>query len=347
MLDVVVQCDFITGHAVVQFEEAFAAFLGCECVVGVSNGLDALRLTLLALGIIPGDEVIVPVNTFIATACAVTSIGARPIFVDCREDTHLLDLDRIASAVTSRTRAVIPVHLTGHCVDMPALLELAEDHGFVVVEDAAQAHGAQIAGRAAGTWAKAGCFSFYPAKNLGACGDAGAIATNDRELASKMRCLRDYGQKAKYDHVMPGLNARLDTVQAAVLNVKLPHLSAWNQARKTLAAGYRSGLQGAGDLRLQRPAPASTHVYHLFVAETESRDRLRDHLAKQGITTGVHYPKPLHLQPAFEYLGYRRGSFPVSERLARRIISLPLCPELRADEQQRIIGAIHNFFSTF
>jgi len=336
--------DFILGEEARRFERAFAEYIGVGHAIGVGNGLDALRLTLTALEIGAGDEVIVPANTFIATAYAVSSTGARPVFVDCNPQTYNIDPRQIPVAVTPRTKAVIPVHLTGRPAEMNAVLAVAREHGLRVVEDVAQAAGATYFGRRCGALADAGCFSFYPAKNLGALGDAGLIATDDEALANRLRCLRHYGQRQRYEHVELGFNSRLDTVQAAVLNVKLPHLDAWNAARAEHAAHYRERLRGVGDLRFEEPQPEAAHVYHLFAIETDARDALQDHLTACGIETLVHYPQPIHLQEAYRRLGYGPGAFPAAERLARRLLSLPMYPELPDAHLQYVVDSIRRWF---
>jgi dTDP-4-amino-4,6-dideoxygalactose transaminase len=335
---------FIVGPQVDEFERAFADFLGVRHAVGVSSGLDALRLALTALDVLPRDEVILPANTYIATALAVSAVGARPVLVDCDPHTYLMDPGQIGPAITARTRAIVPVHLTGQAADMDRVWELARAHGLHVVEDAAQAHGATYRGRSCGTLGTLGCFSFYPSKNLGACGDAGMVTTDDARLAKRVRRLRNYGEEVKYHHVEKGLNARLDTLQAAALSVKLRRLVDWNEARERHAQNYRRLLAGVGDLTFQEQAPGSTHVHHLFVVETGERDALREHLHGVGIQTGIHYPIPVHLQPAYEDLGYKAGDFPNTERLAARMLSLPMFPELRPDQIGFVVDEIRRFF---
>jgi dTDP-4-amino-4,6-dideoxygalactose transaminase len=335
---------FILGPQVGEFERAFAELVGVGHAVGVSSGLDALRLALTALDVGPGDEVILPANTYIATALAVSAVGARPVLVDCDPRTYLIDCGQIGAAITPRTRAVIPVHLTGQAADMDAVLALADANGLQVVEDAAQAHGATYHGRACGAMGALGCFSFYPSKNLGACGDAGMVTSADRRLADRVRRLRNYGEAAKYEHVEKGTNARLDTLQAAVLSVRLRHLAAWNQARNRHAERYLELLDGVGDLTVQQRAPGSSHVWHLFVVETGRRDQLREHLHGAGVQTGVHYPVPIHLQRAYEDLGHKPGDFPNAERLAARMLSLPMFPELRPEQVAYVAGQIRRFF---
>jgi dTDP-4-amino-4,6-dideoxygalactose transaminase len=339
------ECNFVLGPQVEEFERDFARFAGCEYAVGVSNGLDALRLALMATDIGPGDDVILPANTYIATALAVSAVGARPALVDCDPQTYNIDVNLMESAVTSRTKAIIPVHLTGQAADMDPILEVAGRHGLRVIEDAAQAHGALYKGRSCGSMGSMGCFSFYPGKNLGAYGDGGMVTTDDPKLAARVRRLRNYGQPAKYRHVEKGLNARLDTLQAAILSVKLRHLPRWNAARKAHAEVYKEVLAGTGDLIFQKQAQHSTHTYHLFVVETESRDALQQHLDVRAIQTGIHYPIPIHLQRAYNDLGYRQGDFPETERLADRMLSLPMFPELRRDQIERVSEEIAGFFA--
>jgi dTDP-3-amino-3,4,6-trideoxy-alpha-D-glucose transaminase len=311
----------------------------------VGSGLDALRLALLALEIGPGDEVIVPANTYIATALAVSEVGADVVLVDCDPRTYNIDAQRIAPALGPRTKAILPVHFAGQAAEMGPILELAEQRGLYVVEDAAQAHGARHAGRPCGSLSTMGCFSFYPGKNLGAYGDAGLVTVRDQAVAERIRRLRNYGERRKYEHVVKGVNSRLDALQAAFLSVKLRHLPMWNEARVRNAEAYADDLAGVGDLVLPQRAEESTHVYHLFIVETDHRDELRDHLAAARIQTGIHYPTPIHLQEAYVDLGLGRGSFPEAERLARRVLSLPMFPELTAEQRQHVVQEIRHFFS--
>ena len=334
---------FILGPRVETFEREFAQFIGVRHAIGVGCGLDAIRLTLQGLGIGPGDEVIVPANTFIATALAVSAVGAIPVLVDC-DDTYMIDVSLLEAAVTPRTRAIIPVHFAGQSANMDSILNFAERYRLLVVEDAAQAHGALYVDSRCGALGAAGCFSFYPGKNLGAIGDGGMIVTNDQPLATKLKQLRNYGQHEKHRHLVKGYNSRLDAIQAAILSVKLPYLEAWNETRRTHAATYRSLLSGAGDLKFQERDPFSTHVYHLFVIETNSRDELRAHLDAAGIETGIHYPTPIHLQPAYADLGHRVGDFPCTERLAATMLSLPMYAELQAPQITHVASAVKHFF---
>jgi dTDP-4-amino-4,6-dideoxygalactose transaminase len=337
--------NFILGRQVEEFEQAFAEFVGCQYGVGVGSGLDALRVALAALGIGPGDEVILPANTYIATALAVSAVGARPVLVDCDPHTYNLDTEQIEAAITPRSKALMPVHLTGQAADMDAVMAVAEKHGLLVIEDAAQAHGTLYKGRPCGSFGAAAGFSFYPGKNLGAYGDGGIVTSNDAQLAEKMRRLRNYGQSRKYYHDEQGLNTRLDTAQAAVLQVKLKYLPEWNAARARNAALYREALAGVGDLRFQQQSPDSTHIYHLFIVETRHRDALAAHLTAADIQNGIHYPIPVHLQQAYQNLGYRAGAFPHSERLAGCMLSLPMFPELSEAQIERIANEIKSFFA--
>jgi dTDP-4-amino-4,6-dideoxygalactose transaminase len=341
---VLLRSDFILGVEVAEFEQAFAKFVGVEHAVGVSSGLDALRLALMALNISPNDEIILPTNSYVATALAVSAVGAKPVLVDCDPLTYNIDVACIEPAITPRTRAIIPVHLTGQAADMDPILEIADHYQLEVIEDAAQAHGTLYKGRPSGSLGRLGCFSFYPGKNLGAYGDGGMVTTRDESLAERLRRLRNYGQRVKYEHCERGLNTRLDTLQAAVLKVKLPRLPQWNTARVRHAEKYRRLISGVGDLRFQQRVPYSTHIYYLFIVETDYRDALQKHLAAAGIQTGIHYPTPIHLQPAYADLGYRRGDFPHAEQLANRTLSLPMFPELSKAQLTRVVQAIGAFF---
>jgi dTDP-4-amino-4,6-dideoxygalactose transaminase len=334
---------FVLGEAVTQFENEMAAYLSVKHAIGVGSGFDALRLALTAVGVTQGSEVILPANTYIATALAVSAIGARPVLVDCTEDTYEMNPALIERAITRRTRAIVPVHLYGQAADMAAITALAEAHGrLAVVEDAAQAHGARFERRFCGAMGQAGCFSFYPSKNLGAYGDGGMVVTDDDEVAERVRRLGNYGQRAKGEHVLRGVNSRLDSVQAAVLSVKLPHLDEWNRLRAAHAARYSELLAGPGVVVpvLDRRAE---HVFHLYVVRSGARDALRAHLASGGIETGIHYSTPIHLQPTYRDLGYRPGAFPVTEGTAREIVSLPMFAELSGAQVDRVADAVATF----
>ena len=338
--------EYILGRRVEIFEQAFASFVECDFAVGVGSGLDVLRLGLLALEIGPGDDVILPANTYIATALAVSDIGAEVVLVDCDPRTYNVDPAAVEAALTPRSRGLLPVHFAGRPAEMGALVELAKPHQLAVIEDAAQAHGARLDGRACGAIGQLGCFSFYPAKNLGAYGDGGMITTRDAGIVERVRRLRNYGERTKYEHVVKGVNSRLDGLQAAFLSVKLRHLNEWNEARRRHAATYSEQLAGTGDLVIQPPRPGSTHVYHLFIVETAHRDELREHLTSRGIQTGIHYPKPIHLQEAYSELGLGEGSFPVAERLAQQSLSLPMYPELTSGQIETVVDAIREFFDS-
>ncbi|MEI6727750.1 MAG: DegT/DnrJ/EryC1/StrS family aminotransferase, partial [Actinomycetes bacterium] len=319
---------YTMGPELAQFEEQFAALCGCDHCIGVSSGTDAVKLALIAAGVRPGDEVIVPANTFIATAEAVSHVGATPVFVDCLEGNGLMDVAAVGPAVTPRTTAVVPVHLYGQTVDMDALTEVASDHGLAVVEDACQAHGATYKGRPAGSLGDTAAFSFYPGKNLGALGDGGAVTTNDPAAAETARLYRNHGQEDKYTHRVIGYCDRLHNLQAALLLVKLPHLTAWNAARRLAATDYDSALAARRGVTVSQQGDDTEAVYHLYVVMVDGRDRVRDVLGRQGVESGIHYPVPLHVQPAYQSLGYALGDFPVAERRAERILSLPMFPEI-------------------
>jgi len=336
---------FVLGREVEEFERAFAEYVGAEFCVGVSSGTAALQLAVTACGVGPGDEVIVPANTFFATAEAVSTAGATPVFVDCDPDSSNIAAERVEAAVTPRTRAVIPVHLYGRPADLGAVFEVAARHGLTVIEDAAQAHGARYRGSRVGALGRAGCFSFYPGKNLGAYGEGGAVVTNDPEVARRVRLLRDHGSERKYRHELIGYNFRLEGIQGAVLGVKLKYLDAWNRARRRHAARYRellAPLERAGVLHLPREAADAEHVYHLFVVQSDARDELQRHLAEAGVQTGIHYPVPVHLQPAYAAHGHREGDFPEAERQARRVLSLPMFAELSDEQLARVAEAIES-----
>jgi len=338
---------FILGPELQAFEEEFARHCGAAYAVGVGSGTDALHLALRACGVAPGDEVATAANTAMPTVCAIMAAGARPVLVDVDPDTRCLSPQDLAMLLRSgrhpRLKALIPVHLYGHPADIDPILELAAAHDLIVVEDCAQAQGARHRGRPVGLLGRAGCFSFYPTKNLGAFGDAGLVATNDPEVAERVRRLRNYGEAAKYHNLTPGFNSRLDEIQAAILRAKLPHLETWNQERRRLAARYHELLAGLPGLVLPREAAWARHVYHLFVVESSRRDELHNHLAARGVLTAVHYPLPAHLQPACSELGQAEGSLPRAEALAHRVLSLPIYPELVPEAQNRICDLIAEF----
>lgn len=319
---------FAGGPFVARFEKDFAAYCDCQHAIGVGNGTDALWLALLALGIGPGDEVITVSSTFMATCEAITYCGATPVFVDVDEHTYTMDPGCLEKVITARTKAVIPVHLFGQMADMDPILEFANEHGLFVIEDASQAHGAAYNGRKAGSIGDAGCFSFYPGKNLGAFGEAGAVVTNNFLLQEKIRMLRDHGQVRKYHHKMVGWNCRMDGIQAAVLSVKLPHLERGNELRRAHALQYDQALARTEGIVTPRKAAYARHVYHIYAIRTQERDEVMRLLEEKEIGCGVHYPIPVHLQEAYRNLGYERGTLPVTEKAAEEFISLPMFPEL-------------------
>lgn len=333
--------DFILGEAVARFERDFARYCGVKHAIGVSSGTDAIRLALVACGIGPGDEVITPANTYIATVEAILDVDATPVLVDVSPRTYNIDVDAIAAAVTTRTRAIVPVHLYGQPADMDPILVLARDRGLKVIEDACQAHGARYKGKRAGSMGDLGCFSFYPAKNLGAYGDGGLVTTNNDEYASQIAMARNHGQREKYHHIIQGGNSRLDTIQAAVLNVKLPRLDEWNASRRGAASLYRRYLDQIGIAAPVEDGDVE-HVYHLYVVTVDRRDELQRHLAEQGIETGIHYPIPIHQQEVYKALG-RGGQYPVVEQLAGRILSLPCFAELSEEQVKQVVGAMAQF----
>jgi dTDP-4-amino-4,6-dideoxygalactose transaminase len=319
---------FAGGPFVEKFEADFAAFNNSQYAIGLGSGTEALWLSLLACGVGLGDEVITVPNTFMATAEAITYCGARPVFVDVDEITHTMNPAELEKAVTARTKAIIPVHLFGQPADMDPILEFARAHDLFVIEDAAQAHGAEYKGRKVGTLGDAGCFSFYPGKNLGAFGEAGAVITNDFELHEKIRVLRDHGQVRKYHHTMVGWNCRMDGIQAAVLRVKLQHLASGNLRRRAHALQYNQALEGLEEVVAPVEAPYARHVYHIYAIRVQERDQIMELLKDRGIQCGVHYPVPIHLQEAYRSLGYQEGLLPISERTAMEFVSLPMFPEL-------------------
>lgn len=344
--DILNRACFIGGEEVRLFEKEFSAFLGSSQCVTVNSGTDALILGIRALGIGPGDEVLVPANTFIATALGVSENGARPVFVDIDPDDYGLNLDDLRKKITSRTKAVIAVHLYGQPEKIADISSLIAKHRHIhLIEDACQAHGAEYRQGKAGTFGRFAAFSFYPGKNLGAYGDGGALVTGDPVLAGKFRMLREYGQKKKYYHETTGINSRLDTIQAAVLRVKLKHLAGWNTKRRQHAATYTELLhRNVPSVQTPRDQPQRGCVYHLYVIRTEKRDGLLEYLNRNNIQTLIHYPVPLHLQTAYAYLGYKPGDLPAAERISREILSLPIYPELTEKQIRHIVSVIKDFF---
>jgi len=330
---------YVLGEQVAAFEARFAACCGTEHAVGVNSGTSALHLALLAAGVGPGDEVVTVPFTFVATVAAIGYTGARPVFVDIDPRSFTMSVDAVEAVLTTRTKAIVPVHLYGQPTDMDPILDLARARGVRVIEDAAQAHLAEYAGRRVGSIGDLGCFSFYPGKNLGACGEGGIVTTRDPALARTVRMLRDWGAETKYAHVLKGFNYRLETLQAAILAVKLGHLEAWTAARRVHAGHYDELLAGAAVWRPE-VMPYARHVYHVYAIRCERRDDLRRGLQERGIDTGIHYPTPIHLLPAYADLGYSAGAFPHSERAAREVLSLPMYPELTEDQCRQVSDAV-------
>ncbi len=342
--DVIDGASFIKGKAVFEFERNFAAYSEARHAVGVANGTDAVRLAIEAMEFEPDAEIVTVTNTFIATAEAVTQARARVRFADIDRRTWLIDPKSIRDALTPNTAALLPVHLFGTPVDMDSVAAIAHDRGLKVIDDSAQAHGARYKGRRVGSLGDVSTFSFYPGKNLGAFGDAGAVTTNSDDVDERIRLLADHGRLEKYEHLVEGWNSRLDTVHAAVLDAKLRHLDQWNASRRRIADQYSELLADVPEVEIPEVTAGAEPVRHLYVIAVEERDRLRQHLAEQGIATGIHYPIPLHLQPAYRHLGYARGDFPVAEWLAPRILSLPIYPELPDDQVAFVAGAVRSFF---
>ncbi|HEX9584873.1 MAG TPA: DegT/DnrJ/EryC1/StrS family aminotransferase [Gammaproteobacteria bacterium] len=338
--EVVGRSQFVLGPRVAEFEAAFARYAGVRHCVGVGNGTDAIELMLRSLSIGEGDEVIVPANTFIATALAVVRAGASPVLVDVDPQHYLIDVDQVKARIGPKTRAIIAVHLYGQTAPVERLAEIAADSGIPVLEDAAQAHGATRWRRRAGGLGVAAAFSFYPSKNLGAYGDAGAVATDDDRLAAAVRRLRNWGSDLKYRHAEIGFNSRLDSIQAVVLRAKLKHLDAWNDARRVAALRYDALLSVLPRVALPRTLEGNEHVWHLYVVQLPDRDRVQAALQAQGIDAGIHYPVPIHRQGAFRHLGLPRGAFPVTERLASACLSLPLFPGITPQQQERVANAL-------
>lgn len=338
--EVINSCAFAGGPFVTAFEDAFAPYCGSRYSIGVASGTDALWLALLALGVGPGDEVITVPNSFMATAEAISYCGAKPVFVDVDARTYTMDPAQLSEALTARTKAIIPVHLFGQPADMDPILEFARKHGLYVIEDAAQAHGAEYKGRRVGTLGDAACFSFYPGKNLGAFGEAGAIVTNNAELQEKLRVLRDHGQVRKYYHTMIGWNGRMDGIQAAVLSIKLRHLEAGNERRRAHAAHYDLALSGVKEVLSPFASPAALHVYHVYAIRVQNRDAVMRQLTDFGVGCGIHYPVPIHLQEAYRSLGHQRGDFPIAEQCAAEFVSLPMFPELTTEQLEIVIQGV-------
>ena len=339
ILGVLESCEFTLGSEVVAFEKEFAAYCGAAYGMGVNTGTSALHLALLAAGVGPGDEVITVPFTFIATASAIDYTGATPVFVDIDPRTFTIDVSAIEAAITPRTKAILPVHLYGQPADMDPILEIARRHGLVVIEDACQAHGAEYKGRRVGSLGDLGCFSFYPGKNLGACGEGGMVVTDNPAYARTVRMLRDWGAEKKYHHVLKGFNFRLEGLQGAVLRVKLRHLETWTEARRAAAARYDALFTGS-TVATPVASTGNRHVYHLYVIRTGQRQRLQEALLARGVQTGIHYPTPVHLLPAFASLGHHVGDFPHGERAAAEVLSLPMFPELTPAQTAAVANAV-------
>jgi dTDP-4-amino-4,6-dideoxygalactose transaminase len=340
VLKVLASAQYVLGDEVEQFEREFADYCGVRHAIAVNSGTSALHLTLLSLGCGPGDEVVTVPFTFVATASAVCYTGARPVFVDVEPSTLTMDPEKLEAAITPRTKAIVPVHLYGQMANMDAIQAIAARHGLPVVEDACQAHGAEFRGRRAGSFGVAGCFSFYPGKNLGACGEGGIAVTDDDGHAKTLRMLRDWGQDRRYHHVLKGYNYRMDGIQGAILRVKLRHLDDWTERRRAHAARYIALLGGMRHIRLPHADPLRRHVYHVYAIRTADRDGLQRALLAEGVQTGLHYPIPIHLQPAHADLGYAPGDFPVSEAASREVLSLPIYPEMTARQLEQVVRAV-------
>lgn len=339
---VLTNADFVLGGEVDLFEKEFAAYIGTKYAVGVDSGISALELGMRALGIGPGDEVLTPVNSFIASSSAISFTGATPVLVECDPKTYNIDLADAEKRITKKTKAIMPVHLYGQVANMDKVLSFAKKHKLLIIEDACQAHGARFKEKRAGSFGDFGAFSFYPGKNLGAYGDGGIITTNNKKVHDTVKMMRNYGQKEKYNHVFLAWNKRLDNLQAAILRVKLRHLDSWNSLRKKHAKHYTKLL---GDL-VETPYEevGSEHVYHLYVIKTKKRDALLQYLHSKDIGAGIHYPIPIHLQTAYKGLGFRVGDFPLTEKYAKEILSLPMHPELAGKDIEKICGLIKKFF---
>jgi dTDP-4-amino-4,6-dideoxygalactose transaminase len=338
---VIESAQLVLGPEVAAFEERFAAYCGVRHCVALNSGTSALHLALLAAGVGPGDEVITVSMTFVATTAAILYCGAKPVFVDVDPDTWTMDPNSVKAAITPRTKAILPVHLHGLMADMDPIIEVADSAGLIVIEDAAQAHGSEYRGLRAGSIGDIGCFSFYPGKNLGAYGEAGAAVTNSSDLARQLALLRDWGQESKYNHVLPGYNFRMDGIQGAVLNVKMAYIESWTEARQTVASHY-DRLLARAQFKRPAPPPHCRHVYHVYAVEVEHRDQVQKALSAAGIGTGIHYPVPVHLQKAYGDLGYGRGDFPVTEAIANRFLSLPIYAELQPEQVANVVLELEN-----
>lgn len=336
------ESSFILGEKVKNFEEKFAQYLAVKDVIGVGNGTDALLLSLLALGFKSGDEVITTSFSFYATVEPMCLLNIKPVFVDINEETYNIDVNKIRKVITKKTKAIMPVHLYGQTCQMDKIVRLAKEYKLVIIEDACQAHGAKFNQQMVGSFGDLSCFSFFPGKNLGAYGDAGAVATNNQRLSSILRSLRNHGRKDKYLHKKIGLNSRLDGIQAAILAVKLKFLDQWNKKRQEIAKKYFSALKGVKGIILPKQSKDGKHVYHLFVIRVRNRDKIFATLKEKGVEVGIHYPLPLHLQPALKFLGYKKGDFPVSEKVSEEVLSLPIFPEITDEQVNYVISNLIN-----
>lgn len=344
VLGVLASGQYTLGDEVASFEREFADYCGVRHAIAVNSGTSALHLSLLAAGVGPGDEVITVPFTFVATASAICYAGARPVFVDVEPQTLTIDPAQVEAKVTSRTKAIVPVHLYGQMADMDALNVIAARYGIAVIEDACQAHGAEYKGRRAGSIGLSGCFSFYPGKNLGACGEAGMAVTNDDDQANAMRMLRDWGQAQRYHHVLKGFNYRMDAIQGAILRVKLRHIEGWTEMRRAHASRYARLLEAMTDISTPVETIGRRHVYHVYAIRSRGRDRLRQALAERGVQSGLHYPIPIHLQQAHADLAYGEGDFPVSEAAAREVLSLPIYPEMSTSQLDAVVAALESAY---
>lgn len=341
VINVLESTQFVLGEHVATFEREFAAFSGAKHGIAVNSGTSALHLALLAAGVGRGDEVVTIPFTFVATVSAICYTGATPVFVDVEPTSFCMDPAQLEKAITPRTKAILPVHLYGQMAEMDAILEIANRHGIPVIEDACQAHGAEYNGRRAGSMGLSGCFSFYPGKNLGAYGEGGIVVTSDDEQARKMRMLRDWGQEKRYHHVLKGFNYRMEGIQGAILSVKLKYLEQWTEARRARARDYDALLAGSPVVEAPQQLAGRRHVYHIYAVRTADRDALARQLQAEGVSTGLHYPIPVHLQEAHADLGYKAGDFPESEAAAREVLSLPMFPELTRTQVEQVAAAVH------
>ncbi len=337
---------YVNGESVSNFEKEYAIYNQVSHVIGVSNGLDALYLALKAVGVNANDEVIVPSNTYIATALAVTYIGATPIFVEPNIDTYNIDISKIEAAITSKTKAIMPVHLYGQCCEMEEIMAIAKKHNLFVIEDNAQSQGSSYNNKLAGSWGHINGTSFYPGKNLGAIGDAGAVTTNDESYATQIKSLRNYGSSKKYYNEIIGHNMRLDELQAALLSVKLQHLNEWTKQRQQIANWYDEELSNVEEIKIPKVHQNATHVYHLYIIRSNKRDELQHFLTQQGIGSMIHYPVPPHLQDAYNFLGHKKGDFPIAEELANTMLSIPLFPGMTKEQVLQISKVIKQFFAS-